>query len=220
MTSTHFSSQAVTPPFDLNAKTLSEQFLVRVNLAVGTLVCTNELPHDGHDRQPSVGFRFHLRVDLGGFCLRGIRGGRLRPLHRGLEGALLHERGLRPGCPGAGHPRPQAQAGRWTDPPQRPWEAISVHPVQWTPDRRWIEGLDRERRRLLRQCHGRDDQRTVQDRSDPPQVVVAQPGGGRVGHIGMVDWFNNRRLLSSIGYLPPAEAEANYYAEIGSTIKV
>jgi transposase InsO family protein len=27
-----------------------------------------------------------------------------------------------------------------------------------------------------------------------------------------VDWFNNRRLLSSIGYIPPAEAEANYYA--------
>ncbi len=35
-----------------------------------------------------------------------------------------------------------------------------------------------------------------------------------------VDWFNNRRLLSSIGYKPPAEAEANYYANIGSTISV
>jgi len=27
-----------------------------------------------------------------------------------------------------------------------------------------------------------------------------------------VDWFNNRRLLSSIGNVPPAEAEATYYA--------
>ena len=35
-----------------------------------------------------------------------------------------------------------------------------------------------------------------------------------------VDWFNNRRLLSSIGYIPPAEAEANYYATIGSTATV
>ena len=26
-----------------------------------------------------------------------------------------------------------------------------------------------------------------------------------------VDWFNNRRLLSSIGNVPPAEAEAAYY---------
>ena len=29
-----------------------------------------------------------------------------------------------------------------------------------------------------------------------------------------VAWFNNHRLLSSIGYIPPAEAEANYYRQI------
>ena len=29
-----------------------------------------------------------------------------------------------------------------------------------------------------------------------------------------VSWFNNRRLLSSIGNIPPAEAEANYYANM------
>ena len=29
-----------------------------------------------------------------------------------------------------------------------------------------------------------------------------------------VDWFNNRRLLSSIGNVPPAEAEAAYYAAL------
>ena len=28
-----------------------------------------------------------------------------------------------------------------------------------------------------------------------------------------VDWFNNRCLLESIGHVPPAEAEARYYAE-------
>ena len=27
-----------------------------------------------------------------------------------------------------------------------------------------------------------------------------------------VDWFNNHRLLEPIGNIPPAEAEANYYA--------
>jgi transposase InsO family protein len=27
-----------------------------------------------------------------------------------------------------------------------------------------------------------------------------------------VAWFNNRRLLEPIGNIPPAEAEANYYA--------
>ena len=29
-----------------------------------------------------------------------------------------------------------------------------------------------------------------------------------------VDWFNNRRLLEPIGNIPPAEAEANYHAEL------
>jgi len=28
-----------------------------------------------------------------------------------------------------------------------------------------------------------------------------------------VDWFNNRRLLEPIGYIPPAEAEARFYAQ-------
>jgi transposase InsO family protein len=29
-----------------------------------------------------------------------------------------------------------------------------------------------------------------------------------------VDWFNNRRLMESIGYIPPAEAEERYYATL------
>ena len=29
-----------------------------------------------------------------------------------------------------------------------------------------------------------------------------------------VDWFNNRRLMEPIGNIPPAEAEARYYAQI------
>lgn len=31
-----------------------------------------------------------------------------------------------------------------------------------------------------------------------------------------VAWFNQKRLLSSIGYIPPAEAEANYYNQLGT----
>src|SRR4051812_15114904 len=32
-----------------------------------------------------------------------------------------------------------------------------------------------------------------------------------------VDWFNNRRLLEPIGNIPPAEAEAAYYAQLAMT---
>lgn len=32
-----------------------------------------------------------------------------------------------------------------------------------------------------------------------------------------VDWFNNRRLLEPIGYIPPAEAEEKrYYAQFNT----
>ena len=29
-----------------------------------------------------------------------------------------------------------------------------------------------------------------------------------------VDWYNNRRLLEPVGNMPPAEAEARYYAQL------
>ena len=35
-----------------------------------------------------------------------------------------------------------------------------------------------------------------------------------------VDWFNNRRLLEPIGNIPPAEAEARYYAQAREPAKV
>jgi putative transposase len=34
-----------------------------------------------------------------------------------------------------------------------------------------------------------------------------------------VDWFHNRRLLEPIGNIPPAEAEARYYAQFEETAK-
>jgi transposase InsO family protein len=35
-----------------------------------------------------------------------------------------------------------------------------------------------------------------------------------------VDWFNNRRLLSSIGDVPPAELEMAYYRQQRESAKV
>ena len=32
-----------------------------------------------------------------------------------------------------------------------------------------------------------------------------------------VDWFNNRRLLEPLGFIPPAEAEERYFAMLNST---
>ena len=35
--------------------------------------------------------------------------------------------------------------------------------------------------------------------------------------LAWVDWFNHRRLLEPIGNMPPAEAEAHYYASLEET---
>ncbi|MEX3639979.1 IS3 family transposase, partial [Paraburkholderia sp. BR14320] len=35
-----------------------------------------------------------------------------------------------------------------------------------------------------------------------------------------VDWFNNRRLFGPIGNIPPAEAEAAYYANLAESVTV
>ena len=32
-----------------------------------------------------------------------------------------------------------------------------------------------------------------------------------------VSWFNHHRLLEPIGYIPPAEAEANYYRQLAES---
>ena len=35
-----------------------------------------------------------------------------------------------------------------------------------------------------------------------------------------VSWFNNHRLLEPIGYIPPAEAEANYYRQLAKQVAI
>jgi putative transposase len=41
------------------------------------------------------------------------------------------------------------------------------------------------------------------DRGTPVELAVLE----------WVDWFNNRRLLEPLGYIPPAEFEAAHYAK-------
>jgi putative transposase len=47
------------------------------------------------------------------------------------------------------------------------------------------------------------------------EVVHRRPWQSRqeleLATLRWVDWYNNRRLLGPIGYIPPAEAEENYY---------
>lgn len=36
--------------------------------------------------------------------------------------------------------------------------------------------------------------------------------------LGWVAWYNHERLMQPLGYIPPAEAEANYYRQLASQV--
>jgi transposase InsO family protein len=35
-----------------------------------------------------------------------------------------------------------------------------------------------------------------------------------IATLNWVAWFNHHRLMEGLGYIPPAEAEANYYRQL------
>ncbi|WP_218061085.1 hypothetical protein, partial [Burkholderia cepacia] len=37
---------------------------------------------------------------------------------------------------------------------------------------------------------------------------------------GQVAWYNHHQLMEPLGYIPPAEAEANYYRQLRNAAKV
>ena len=46
---------------------------------------------------------------------------------------------------------------------------------------------------------------------DLTHVLIADREAVEFATLTWVDWFNTRRLLEPIGYIPPAEFEARYY---------
>ena len=51
--------------------------------------------------------------------------------------------------------------------------------------------------------------------ADGHEVIEAEDGQEAVelATLEWVSWFNHHRLLETIGYIPPAEAEANYWRQ-------
>ena len=89
---------------------------------------------DGYQGQPSqraVGIGLHLRLHLAGLAVRGLRGGCVRPAHRGLAGQPQHANGLRAGCAGAGAVCPPASSP-CLDAPFRQGQSIRQHPLHRT----------------------------------------------------------------------------------------
>jgi transposase InsO family protein len=58
--------------------------------------------------------------------------------------------------------------------------------------------------------------RPVQNGIDPSPRSLETMEAVELATLEWVSWFNHHRLLEPIGYIPPAEAEANYCAFRGT----
>jgi putative transposase len=59
---------------------------------------------------------------------------------------------------------------------------------------------------------GGQQNRCCDDRLNPSSFEAVE-----FATLEWVDWYNNRCLLESVGSIPPAEAEAAYYAKLEVT---
>jgi hypothetical protein len=89
--------------------------------------------------------------------------------------------------------------------------AVHVDPVRRASGPRWCPALDRVGRGCARQCPDGVRNRPVQDRMHPhchlPRRPLQNRRRRRVRPRRLVDWYNQRRLHSTLGYLTPAEYE-------------
>ena len=143
------------------------------------------------DRQPAVqgspaecpvGQRPHLRSNVVGLRLCGVRHRCVRPAHRRLAGLTQCSRELRAGCSGTGAARASPWSGQRAGAPLGPRLGILGSTVHSAPGWCKHRAVGRQRRRRLRQRPGGDDQRPVQGGGDPPTRTLALLRGGAHSH--------------------------------------
>ena len=71
----------------------------------------------------------------------------------------------------------------WSYPPQRPWHAVHRHGVHHQGYGIWDAAVDRHRRRLVRQRHGRKRRRRVQDRAGMAAQTLRGSEGPGIGDV-------------------------------------
>jgi transposase InsO family protein len=159
-----------------------------------------------------VGQRFHLCRHLKGLRLRGFRHRCLRPQDRRLARQHLGACRVRPRCPGTGCPRAAPGQG-YGHHSARGSQYLSI---------KYTERLAEAGIEPSVGCVGDSYDNALAETINGlfKAEVIHRRGPWRTfealeyATLEWVDWFNNRRLLEPIGNIPPAEAEANFYAAL------
>jgi transposase InsO family protein len=166
----------------------------------------------GAATKPAVGQRFHVCVDLARICVRRLRDRRLCPAHRRLAGEQFNADGLCAGRLGAGPVCPEREDGliHHSD---RGSQYVSIR----YSERLTQAGIepsvgskgDSYDNALAETINGLYKAELIHRRAPWKTCEAVE-----LATLEWVAWFNHHRLLEPIGYIPPAEAEANYYRQL------
>ena len=170
----------------------------------------------GRQAPSALGVRIHVRVDLAGLAVRGLCRRCVRPAHRGLACEQFHAHRLRPRCPGASPVRKATRARRRPDPPLGPRVAyVSIRYTQRLAEAGIEPSVgskgDSYDNALAETINGLYKAELIHRRAPWKTKESVE-----LATLQWVSWFNNHRLMEPLGYIPPAEAEANYYRQLAS----
>jgi putative transposase len=161
----------------------------------------------------AVGQRLHLCRHLAGLRLRRLRHRRLRPPHRRLAGQPHGPCRVRSRCPGTGRSSAAARKGGLVHHSDRGAQYLSIKYTERLAEAGIEPSVgsvgDSYDNALAETINGLFKAEVIHRRGPWRSFDAVE-----YATLEWVDWFNNRRLLEPIGNIPPAEAEANFYAAL------
>jgi transposase InsO family protein len=161
-----------------------------------------------------LGVGLHLRLDLAGLAVRGLCHRRLCPAHRGLASEQFHAHGLRSGRAGTGPVRaPAAVVRQLVHHSDRGSQYVSIRYTERLAEAGIEPSVgsrgDSYDNALAETINGLYKAELIHRRAPWKSKESVE-----LATLQWVSWFNHHRLLEPIGYIPPAEAEANYYRQL------
>jgi transposase InsO family protein len=168
-----------------------------------------------HNREGAVGVGLHLRLNLARLAVRGVRDRRVRPAHR--VGWRVSHSMRTDFVPDALEQALYAREPEHSDALVHHSDRGSQYVCIRYTERLAEAGIepsvgsrgDSDDNALAETINGLSKAELIRRRAPRKSREAVE-----IATLEWVAWFNHHRLLESIGYIPPAEAEANYYRQL------
>lgn len=159
-----------------------------------------------------MGFRLYIRINVAGLALCSFCCRCFRTTHRRLACEQQHENGLRARClEQALYARQRGHADGLIHHSDRGSQYVSIRYTERLADAGVEPSVgskgDSYDNALAETINGLYKAELIHRQSWRSREAV------EIATLKWVHWYNHQRLLGSIGYIPPAEAEANFYQQ-------